>query len=189
MSGEEPDSVRWPPAPVTLLILLAATVVAIARCRPPDWGLEEVRLEAGATAPPLPVITGLRTEAHADFDRMTLELANDRSSGVANGSPPGVRGGYVDPPIIECGSGRPVRPVGDHRLEVRLEPAAAHTEAGEPTLPGREAATDGKVLRRVYRTCDFEGVVTFVLALSSRNPFRIRRLDDPPRVVVDVRRR
>lgn len=166
----------------------------------PDWTLGTVSAPTTVTGGPVPVITGLRTGSHPDFDRVTVALgvgtgdpgAPSRDSGA--GAPPGAeafpgyRAAYVDRPLHECGSGRQIHPVGDGWLELRLEPAAAHTEAGEPTLPGRETAVDGALLRRIYRTCDFEAVVTFVLAVSSPEPFRVFTLPDPPRVVVDVRR-
>ena len=168
----------------------------------PDWTLGTISAPTTVTGGPVPVITGLRTGSHPDFDRVTVVLGvatgdpatadPDRDSGAeappGAGAFPGYRTAYVDRPLHECGSGRQIDPVGEGWLELRLEPAAAHTEAGEPTLPGRETAVDGALLRRIYRTCDFEGVVTFVLAVSSPEPFRVFTLPDPPRVVVDVRR-
>lgn len=94
----------------------------------------------------------------------------------------------MDPVVRACGSGRPVEPVGADGLEVDLDPATAHTEAGESTLPGRGIAADGDRLLRVYRTCDYEGSVTLVLALSDRRPYRILAFDDPPRIAVHVQR-
>ena len=85
-----------------------------------------------------------------------------------------------------CGSGDVVPLPGDGWLEVRLEPAAAHTEAGRPTV-GREVAVDLVNVKRVVTTCDFEAVVTWVLAVGSPNDYHVSELADPPRLVVDVR--
>ncbi|MFW6085375.1 MAG: AMIN-like domain-containing (lipo)protein [Gemmatimonadota bacterium] len=134
------------------------------------------------TAPPLPVLTELRAGTHPDYERVTFEI-----SGEAGGRP-GYRVEYVDRPLVECGSGNQIFPVGDGWLEVRLEPAAAHTEDGRPTLGSREIDVDGPLLERIYRTCDFEGIVTHVLALASPNAYRVLTLQDPWRIVVDVRR-
>jgi hypothetical protein len=41
----------------------------------------------------------------------------------------------------------------------------------------------------MVQTCDFEAVVTWVLAVSSPEPFRVTRLENPSRVVVDIRQR
>jgi hypothetical protein len=129
--------------------------------------------------PPIPVVAAVRSGAHESFDRVTIELAGDGM--------PGYHAEYVDKPLHQCGSGAEVFPVGQGWLEIRLEPAQAHTEQGRPTLSGREIQAAGRLLRRIYVTCDFEGVVSLVLALDSPNPFQISTLRGPARIVVDVR--
>jgi hypothetical protein len=124
-------------------------------------------------------VRAIRTAAHDGFDRVTIELEAD---GL-----PGYHVEYVDRPLHQCGSGNEVFPVGQAWLEVRLEPAQAHTEQGAPTLPGREIEATARLLRRIYVTCNFEGVVSLVLALESPNPYQITTLRGPTRVVVDVR--
>jgi hypothetical protein len=128
----------------------------------------------------MPVIRAVRTAVHDEFDRVTVEI--EPGAGT-----PGYHLEYVDRPLHQCGSGMEIHPVGEGWLELRLEPTNAHTEAGAPTLPGREIPADGRLLRRLYLTCDFEAVVSIVLALTSPNPYRVMTLDDPPRIVVDVR--
>lgn len=126
------------------------------------------------------MVTAIRSAAHEQYDRFTIEFG-------AGATVPGYHVEYIDRPLIECGSGRQIHPVGDGWLEVRLDGAAAHTEAGEPTLPERESAASGERVRRIYRTCDFEGVVTFVLAVSSPEPYRVLELSGPPRLAIDIR--
>jgi hypothetical protein len=123
------------------------------------------------------VLDAVRTARHEGFDRVVFEL----SSAV-----PGYHLEYVDRPVRSCGSGEPVPLPGDGWLEVRLEPAAAHTEAGSPTV-GREVAVDLANVERLVLTCDFEAIVTWVLAVGSPNEFRVSELTGPPRLVVDVR--
>jgi hypothetical protein len=130
---------------------------------------------------PVPVLTALRTGIQDGFERVTFELAG--SAGL-----PGYQAEYVDRPLHDCGSGEPTYPVGDAWLQVRLEPAAAHTEEGRPTLGARDVAVGAPLLQRIYRTCDFEAVVVHVLALSRPNAFRVFTLADPWRVVVDIQR-
>jgi hypothetical protein len=125
-------------------------------------------------------LVSLRAAGHDGYDRVVWELS---------GPLPGVHAEYVDRPVRQCGSGEPVALPGDAWLEVRLEPARAHTEAGQPTIVERRHAVGLPVVEELVRTCDFEAVVTWVLAASSPEPFRVTRLADPPRVVVDVRRR
>jgi len=144
-----------------------------------DWtiGIVDVpAMEAAHSA----VVTALRTASHAGFDRFTLEFADSVRV-------PGHHVEYIDRPLHDCGSGSETHPVGDAWLEVRLYPAAAHTETGQPTLAARELRADGSTMLRTYRTCDFEAVVTFVIALSSPNPYRVLVLEQPPRLVIDVR--
>ena len=122
------------------------------------------------------VLEELRAARHDGFDRIVFGFAPQA---------PGYHLEYVDRPVRACGSGEPVPLPGDGWLEVRLEPAAAHTEAGEPTV-GRQLPVDLAHVRKVVLTCDFEAVVTWVLAVGSPNHFRVTTLDSPPRLVVDV---
>ena len=150
------------------------------------WSIGITEAPSTAAVPPLPVLTALRTGTHDGWVRVTFEVGGD-SGGAVSGRP-GYHVEYVDRPLIACGSGEQIFPVGDAWLRIRLEPAAAHTEQGEPTLGPGEVAVDGSLLRRIYRTCDFEGIVTYVLALSAPNPYRVVTLEDPVRIVVDVER-
>ncbi len=174
------------------VLALHAVLVATASCggdterggeEPGDtatWTVAAASAPARLEPGPLPVLSGLRTEAREDLVRVTFEIGVD-ASGV-----PGYRAEYVDRPLVACGSGEQIFPVGDAWLEVRLEPAAAHTEEGQATLGPREVAVDGPLLLRVYRTCDFEGIVTHVLALARPGPYRVLTLTDPRRIVVEV---
>lgn len=156
-----------------------------------SWSIGITSAPSTATAGPLPVLTGLRAGTHPDYERVTLELAGGPDGGSAadvSDGRPGYELEYVDRPLRACGSGDEIFPVGDAWLEIRLEPAAAHTEAGQPTLGPREVHVDGPLLQRIYRTCDFEGIVVHVLALASPNEYRVFTLEDPLRIVVDVRR-
>jgi hypothetical protein len=126
------------------------------------------------------MVWAVRTAAQDGFDRITIELGP--GSGL-----PGYHVEYVDRPLIQCGSGQEIHPIGSAWLELRLYPANAHTEAGAPTLPGREIPLQGRLLRRMYLTCDFEAVTTLVSAVEAPNPYRVFTLAGPPRIVIDVR--
>lgn len=161
---------------------------------PPDTG-EDAGEDAGASALP-PWTTGIVDEGGSirgvaeigrirlgrdpGFDRVVLDFNSDDL--------PGFHAEYIDKPLHECGSGNQIHPVGDAWLEIRLEPARAHTEAGEASLTATRSAESLPLVERIYRTCDFEAVVTVVLAVRSPNPFRVFTLRDPARLVVDVRR-
>lgn len=182
---ETPESVAAPTTPPEAGAPSADTATEPSAALPDstDWtiGLLTAPSTLDGGPPPVPVLTALRTGVHPEYERFTLEL--EGAAGL-----PGYRIEYVDRPLHDCGSGEPTYPVGDAWLEVRLEPAAAHTEEGRPTLGSRDVAVEQPLMQRVYRTCNFEAVVTHVLALSEPNAFRVMRVADPPRIVVDVRR-
>lgn len=147
------------------------------RPRPPFEGTAGVvdvpRSGAGAA-----VLRDVRTGRQAGFDRVVFEF---------EGSVPGYHVEYVDRPVRQCGSGTAVEVAGDGWLEVRMMPAHAHTEAGRPTIERRKRSLRYPVLRELESTCDFEAVVTWVLGVASPNRYRVLELQDPPRLVVDIR--
>ena len=176
------ESDQDPPAADTTTATATATATEPDPTDTATWTVGMTAAPESVGAPPMPVLTALRTGTHPDYERMTVEIGPEASG------PPGYRVEYIDRPLTECGSGNQIFPVGDAWLELRLEPAAAHTEAGQPTLGAREIAVQGRLLLRIYRTCDFEGVVTLVMALASPNPYRVSTLADPWRIAVDVER-
>jgi hypothetical protein len=143
--------------------------------------LDRLPLTAGvlsmAREGPVRTQRALRVASHPGFDRIALEF----DSGV-----PGYHLEYVDRPVRDCAAGRVVPIAGDGWLELRLDGARAHTEAGQPTIAWRELEPDARLVLEVERTCDFEGVVTWVVGVRSPNRFRVFELDAPPRLVVDV---
>jgi hypothetical protein len=129
------------------------------------------------------LLTAVRTGRHADFERVVFELS-EQGAGV-----PAYHVAYIDKPLIECGSGEQVFPVGDAWLEMRMEPLDAHTQEGQPTVPHRPVRTSGlENILALYLTCDFEAVTTLVIAVRSPNPFRAFHLESPHRIVVDVQK-
>jgi hypothetical protein len=125
--------------------------------------------------------TAVRVGRNPDFDRVVFEFGT--------GSTPGYHVEYVDRPVRQCGSGRPVEVDGDAWLEVRLTPARAHDSSGNPTVMHQSSLHPGlPLLREIRLTCDFEGHLTWVLGLAHPNRYRVMALQNPARVVVDVRR-
>lgn len=143
----------------------------------PAWTARSTALSGTADTPV--TVRAIRTGAHADYDRIVFELAGDTR--------PGVKVSYVDRPVRRCGSDEVVALPGDGWLEIRLEPAQAHDEAGEATVQDRARTLSLPVMKGLAVTCDFEGVLTTVVGVRSPNPYRVRTLEGPGRVVVDVR--
>lgn len=126
-------------------------------------------------------LTGVRVGSHDGYDRVVFEF-DERVPGHAVE--------YVERPVTEDGSGDEVAVGGDGVLQVRLENARSARIDGErvePTYRGARRLTgDGEPVVEVVSVGDFEGVVTWVLGVEGRPPFRVTKLDGPPRLVIDV---
>ena len=125
-----------------------------------------------------PLLADVRAARHEGFDRVVFDFAVT--------SRPGYRVEYVTAPIQQCGSGNQETIAGSAFIQVRMTPAAAHDDAGQPTFGTNELLPGLPTLLEVQQTCDFEGIVTWVLGLSEEVDFVVSALADPFRVVVDV---
>jgi hypothetical protein len=128
---------------------------------------------------PVATLRAVRTARHETFDRVVFEFEGATA--------PGYHVEYIDRPVRTCGSGEVVPLAGDGWLEIRLQPAAAHDEAGNATVEARAFGPDLPVLSELRLTCDFEADVTWVLGLRSPNRYRVLELSNPVRLVVDVK--
>jgi hypothetical protein len=134
-----------------------------------------VEKNKGPTAPRL--LKDVRVGRHERYDRVVFEFET---------AVPGYHLEYVDKPVRQCGSGEATAIAGDAWLEVRFDPADAHTTEGKPTVKERERHLDLPVVREIELTCDFEAQVNWVLGVGSPNRYRALELSDPPRLVVDI---
>ncbi len=94
---------------------------------------------------------------------------------------------YVNPPIQQCASGNNIAVTGNAFLQISMDTAQAHTEAGQPTITERDRHLNCRNLKQLVLTCDFEGKVGFVIGLDSKKPYRVVELQNPTRLVIDVR--
>jgi hypothetical protein len=127
------------------------------------------------------LLTGVRAASHDGYDRVVFEFRN----GV-----PGYEVRYVERPVLADGSGEPVAVDGGVVLLVRMEPAldADLTKESAPrtyTGPNR-LRPDTQAVVELVRTGGFESVLTWAVGLDEKRPFRVTRLDDPARIVIDV---
>lgn len=125
------------------------------------------------------VLVDVRTGRHNGFDRIVFEFSGSEM--------PGYHLEYIDKPVRACGSGNVVPLPGDGWLQVRFEPAVAHTDEGKPTLAFRELAPKLPNLLDVKSTCDFEAQVEWVAGVASPNHFRVIELKAPTRLAVDIK--
>lgn len=127
------------------------------------------------------LLTAVRAAPHEGFDRVVFEFSN----GV-----PGADVRYVDPPVRADGSGDVVAVAGKAVLLVRMTPALdadLTLETAPPTYTGPTRFTPAtRAVAELVRTGGFEAVLTWAVGVSGKRPFRVVRLDDPPRLVIDV---
>jgi hypothetical protein len=88
--------------------------------------------------------------------------------------------------IVQDGSGNPVSLLGRHRLRVLFPNARGHTSNGTTDLIANVITPRCPNLRQIKDAGDFEGVVTLGIGLRERTGFRVFRLTNPTRVVIDV---
>jgi hypothetical protein len=124
-------------------------------------------------------VASVRSASHEGFDRIVLEFKGDRV--------PGHHLEYVDRPARDCTAGAALDIAGDALLLVQISPASAHDEAGASTAD-KEVKPALANVREIERSCDFEGVVAFVVGVGAPNPFRVFELTAPARLVVDIKR-
>jgi hypothetical protein len=150
-------------------------------------------LEGAATTPVTAAATGSDTALleriavgrHEGYDRVVFQFQNGL---------PGYKVEYVQPPLKEDGSGKPVSVKGDAIVSVRMEPASGFdlntgegvlVYKGPKQIDGSSAGTS--VVQQLVRTGDFEAVLNWAIGLSDRVDFRVTTATSPDRLIVDFR--
>ncbi|WP_454729596.1 AMIN-like domain-containing (lipo)protein [Cellulosimicrobium protaetiae] len=126
-------------------------------------------------------VTDIRVGHHDGYDRVVFELGGTGT--------PGWRVEYVDQPVDD-GKGDVVAVDGDAYLQVMISGSGYPMDTGVDEYAGPNpvrAGDDGEVEEVLLRGV-FEGYTqAFVGVDDERRPFRVFSLEDPTRVVVDVR--
>ena len=125
-------------------------------------------------------LQAMRAATSPAYDRVVFEFQG--------GAIPSYHIEYVDKPVRQCGSGDAVQIAGDGWLLVKFTPAQAHTEAGQPTITPREQRFTFPILKEIEFVCDFEAEVAAALGVASPNPYRVLELQNPSRLVIDIKR-
>ncbi len=124
----------------------------------------------------LPTLTSIQAQHVGKVDRVTF--------GFTNGLPADVQLQWVSV-LQHDGSGLPVRVAGTKVLAVFFNGATNH-DANGATTRTRTAFALPNVITSVGAG-DFEGTVTVGLGVQKRTSFKVTKLQNPDRVVVDVR--
>lgn len=126
----------------------------------------------------------VRAGRHDGFDRVVVGL-----TGTTTPPWPGWRAAYTDAPTRD-GSGLPAGVAGDSVLEVVLN-GMAYPEPGDPVYDGGDFGLDTHALGgvvEVIRTTPFEGQLQVFVGLTGEpRPYRTFLLQDPMRLVIDIR--
>ncbi|MGW7032349.1 AMIN-like domain-containing (lipo)protein [Streptomyces xanthophaeus] len=124
-----------------------------------------------------PLVVNARWGGHCTFDRIVIDI---------QGYVPGVTVTPVSQ-LFYDGSGKPVPLAGKYFLEVRLNPAAGHDDAGQNVYQGpRLQKIYLSKLKGIALTGDYEGYVTFGAAFDTKPYYSTTVLHSPERLVLDV---
>jgi hypothetical protein len=196
---EGPVSKSWPVRAVARQIVILEKIRGFAPAGPPrpvpppqpptsvssltsdllDTELPEPAQQPPVEVPDAAVLRDVRTGDQQTFDRVVFEIDGPKL--------PEYEVKYVHRPV-HCGSGLPVEIDGGAFLQVRLNPARAHTEAGAPTVTTLQRKVRLSMIREIAESCDFEGDVTWIVGLAARKEYHVLELEAPPRLVIDIER-
>ena len=167
-----------------------AVVLALAGCGSDSGSKQSASTNRKADCAPLTGAALTPQTSSAQENRATAYLTTvgldtiECSDRVAFGFEPTKAGpGYqvsyesADRAKVEDGSGKPVKIAGSAFLVVRLTPAMTAHLSGDkvdPTYTGpRRITPEGfSFVRQVVKTGDFEAVVTWVIGLDGKRPFK-----------------
>jgi hypothetical protein len=142
-----------------------------------DWTTGEVRGGAGSG---VATMREARAAGHPEYDRAVFDFGGDPV--------PRYTMAYASDRVRACGSGDVVELPGAAWLVVRFTGARAHDEQGRVTVSERSQRVDLDRLVQLELICDFEGEVSWALALTASVPYRVYELETPNRLVIDVAR-
>ncbi|MDX6387064.1 MAG: hypothetical protein QOD85_866 [Gaiellaceae bacterium] len=151
----------------------------------PLVGAATTPVEAAATGSDTALLERIAVGRHEGYDRVVFQFQNGL---------PGYKVEYVQPPLKEDGSGKPVSVKGNAIVSVRMEPASGFdlntgegvlVYKGAKQIDGTSAGTS--VVQQLVRTGDFEAVLSWAIGLSDRVDFRVTTATSPDRLIVDFR--
>ena len=129
----------------------------------------------GATA----LLDRIAVGRHEGYDRVVFQFQNGL---------PGYRVEYVQPPLKEDGSGKPVSVQGNAVVVVRMDPASGfdlNTGEGVMVYKGPKridaAGAGATAVRELVRTGDFEAVLSWAIGLEAKAAFRVTTATSPSR--------
>lgn len=159
---------------VVALLAMCGLVGSPASARP-TWDTTPVHVTHKVQ--PSPRVVNLRVGEHPTYDRVVIDFA---------GKFPGYDVRYVKELRYE-GSGEQVPLNGRRFIEIKLTPAVAHDSNGNSVYAGPQLEKyQLPTLRGAAFLGDYEGYVSFGLALGHLDTFRVLEVGNPNRLVIDL---
>lgn len=159
----------------TAAVLTAGAWYAAPGSARPAWDTSRVHVTHDVR--PTPEVVNLRVGRHATYDRLVVDF---------QGKLPGYDVGYVKE-LRYDGSGDRVPLDGARFLQIRVTPAVAHDSHGHSVYEGPQLQRyQMPTLRGVAFLGDYEGTVSFGVALSHVDTFRVLEVSAPNRLVIDL---
>lgn len=154
----------------------AATLGALALASLTSFGGGGTTASNAAAAASVPQLVAVRASHSAGRDRVVFDFA---------GTIPAHRSVTYVKRLIADPKGTAMPLAGRAILAVRFDQAAAHTDTGQLSAPTRVVFSLPNVIA-VVRSGDFEGVLSYGIALARQTGFRVFSLGHPSRVVIDI---
>ncbi|MCA4134797.1 hypothetical protein [Arthrobacter sp. M4] len=172
-SSSSPSSSATPTKPTTSPTPSAASSSPTATPTPTQtpqpitpWSTADFSSPAAITAGSAK-LTQLRVGAHPDegFDRIAF---------LFEGMAPGVTVHYVAQ-VVGGASGKPISLTGGANLQIVFHPAAAHNDAGQPTItvPAGVQVTGYPGIQSYVLNDDFEAVLSVAIGQATKSGFRV----------------
>lgn len=159
------------------MVLLLPGVVAAQDVEPLPGEATTEPSQAEPEGEELLSVVDVRVGTHVGFDRVTFESEGDGQLGWF------VQ--YEENPTSD-GSGDPIDFRGETALQVVLTGVAMPPDTDAETFFDDVAGPEGSIVNEVINDSIFEGNHNFVIGLDEQVPYRIARLSDPNRVVIDL---
>lgn len=128
-------------------------------------------------APSQLAVTNVRTGTHERFDRVVFDLAGTGK--------PGWYANYISAPTQQI-SGTPVAVNGEAFLSINIDGTVPAAEIGLDDPQLNNVAGSGSVIE-VAKASTGSGTSQFIIGLQEERPYSIEVMQDPLRLVVDVR--
>jgi len=165
------------PTPVPSQATSSPTPAATPTAALPDFQpATTVASGAGSAKTGQPLLTDVRVGKNDGYDRIVFEF-----QGTAL---PSYEVKYVQS-VSQCGSGKPVTTSGAAQLSITFRPAVAHDAGGNATVASSDIVANLQSLKEAKPTCDFEGVVSWVVGSVFR-AYRVIELQNPTRLAIDI---